>query len=99
MPDENPTQSVAERYDALERAVLYLLTNGLPIWSVEDLGRDLDDPAGAEDAVRGLRGAGLIHQPRTGSCSLRVRASGWSRSSGRWPSYEVFVLLQRPSHP
>jgi hypothetical protein len=63
---ENPTPTVAARYDATERAVLYLLTNGLPIWSVEDLGRDLDDPAGADDAVRGLRGAGLIHQTTDG---------------------------------
>lgn len=63
---ENPTQSVAEHYDAMERDILYLLTNGLPIWSVEDIGRDLGSPTDAIDAVRGLRCAGLIHQTSDG---------------------------------
>jgi len=63
---ENLTQGVAERYDATERDILYLLTNGLPIWSVEDLGRDIEDATSAEDAVRGLGRAGLIHQTSDG---------------------------------
>jgi hypothetical protein len=67
MPDENPTPTVAERFDAMERDVLYLLTgDDLPIWSVEDLGRDLEAPAGAVDAVRGLHNAGLIHKTSDG---------------------------------
>jgi hypothetical protein len=66
MPDENPTRAPGARYDALEQQVLYLLTNGLPIWSVADLGRELDDPPGVEDAVYGLRTAGLIHQTSDG---------------------------------
>jgi hypothetical protein len=63
---ENTTPSVAEHCDATERDVLYLLTNGLPIWSVQDIGRHIDDPAGAEDAVDDLRAAGLIHQTSDG---------------------------------
>jgi len=65
MPDQ-PIQSVAERFDATERDILYLLTNGLPIWSVEDIGRDIESQADAEDAVRGLKRAGLAHQTSDG---------------------------------
>jgi hypothetical protein len=64
---EQDTPTPGERYDTLEQMVLYLMTDGeQPIWSVEDIGRDLDDPAAAVDAVRGLRTAGLIHQTRDG---------------------------------
>lgn len=66
MPDPDDTRTLAERYDVTECDVLYLLTNGLPIWSVDDLGRHLDDPSGAEDAVDGLRCAGLINQTADG---------------------------------
>ena len=64
---DQDTLTPGERYDALEQMVLYLMTDGeQPIWSVEDIGRDLDDPAGAQDAVRGLRTAGLVHQTSDG---------------------------------
>lgn len=63
---EQPTQDVSEGYDAAEMQVLYLLTNGQPIWSVPDLGRELDDPPGTEDAVDGLRTAGLVNQTSDG---------------------------------
>jgi hypothetical protein len=66
MPDPDDTCTLAERYDVRERDVLYLLTNGLPIWSVEDIGRDIEDEAGAEDAVRGLHRAGLVHRTSDG---------------------------------
>lgn len=66
MPDEKPIPGLAEQYDAMEREVLYLLTNGLPIWSVEDIGRDIEDPMDAVDVVRGLRRAGLVHQTSDG---------------------------------
>jgi hypothetical protein len=66
MHDED-TPTVAERLDAMERDVLYLLTgDDLPIWSVDDLGRDLEAPGGAQDAVRGLHNAGLIHKTSDG---------------------------------
>jgi hypothetical protein len=63
---DQDTPMPGERYDALERSILYRLTNGLPIWSVADLGRELDDPPGVEDAVYGLRTAGLVHQTSDG---------------------------------
>jgi hypothetical protein len=66
MPDQDDTRAPGERYDALEQQILYLLTNGLPIWCPADLGRAMDDPAGVQDAVYGLRTAGLIHQTADG---------------------------------
>ncbi len=68
MPDEKPTLSPSERFDAMERDVVYLLTSpdDLPIWRIEDVGRTLEDPAGVEDAVRGLYNAGLIHKSSDG---------------------------------
>ncbi len=68
MPDQDDTRArtPTEDYDALELQVLYLLTNGQPVWSVPDLGRELDDLPSTEDAVYGLRTAGLIHQTSDG---------------------------------
>jgi hypothetical protein len=63
MPDENPTP--AERWDARERDVLYLLTgDDLPIWSVEDIGRSIEQPRSAEDIVRTLRSDGYVFATR-----------------------------------
>ncbi len=65
MPDENPTP--AERWDATERDVLYLLTgDDLPIWSVEDIGRSIEHPGSTEDVVRTLRSDGLVYQTTDG---------------------------------
>jgi len=65
MPDENPIRALAHELDAIERDVLYLLT-GLrgeqPIWSLDDLSRDMRDTDGTEIAVIGLLRAGLIHK-------------------------------------
>ncbi len=66
MPDQDDTRAPGERYDALELQVLYLLTNGQPVWSIADLGRELDDPPSVEDAVYGLRTAGLVNQTSDG---------------------------------
>jgi hypothetical protein len=64
---DQDTRTLAQRFDAMERDVLYLLTgDDLPIWSVEDIGRDVEDPTGAVDAVRGLHNAGLIHKTSDG---------------------------------
>ncbi len=66
MPDQDDTRAPGARYDALELQILYLLTNGQPVWSVADLGRELDDLPSVEDAVYGLRTAGLVHKMRGG---------------------------------
>jgi hypothetical protein len=65
MPDENPTPDRASELDTVERDILYLLTgegNAPPVWSVADLGRDLEDADTAEVAVNGLHRTGLIHK-------------------------------------
>jgi hypothetical protein len=64
MLDENPTPG--GRFDALELMRLHVLTDDPPIWTVADLGRELSDPPGVEDAVRGLREAGLLYQTSDG---------------------------------
>jgi hypothetical protein len=62
----------AERWDTIERDALYLLTgsdDNQPLWSVEDLGRELELPKGGMypiDVVRGLQRAGLIHHTSDG---------------------------------
>jgi hypothetical protein len=64
---DQDTPSAAERFDAMERDVLYLLTgDDMPIWSVEDLGREMEDPTGVADALRGLFRASLIYQTTDG---------------------------------
>jgi hypothetical protein len=52
----------------MERAVIYLLTSphDLPIWRIEDISRNLEDPAGVEDAIRGPYNAGLVHRSSDG---------------------------------
>jgi hypothetical protein len=66
---DQDTRDPAVVFDELERDALYLMTepDGIqPVWSVDDLGRALEHPARAVDAVRGLRNAGLIHQTADG---------------------------------
>lgn len=47
MPDENPTEPLRE-FDVMEREALYLLTDPdrwPPIWSVADMGREMETEA------------------------------------------------------
>jgi hypothetical protein len=73
---DQDTPTAAERGDALERDTLYLMTepDGQPIWSVEDLGREVetDDPM---VPVRGLLRAGLIYQISDGF--VFATRAGW----------------------
>ncbi|MHB1810754.1 MAG: hypothetical protein ACYCU0_15870 [Solirubrobacteraceae bacterium] len=58
-----------ERLDGVERAVLYLLAGERgeqPIWSIEDLGRELESEDDADVAVRTLRRSGLVHTTSEG---------------------------------
>jgi len=63
MPEENPNEQL-RKWDAMEREAVYVMTDPeryAPIWSVADLGRELEtrDP----DAVlRPLVNAGLVHR-------------------------------------
>lgn len=62
------TPMPGERLNQLELVTLHLMTGGdeQQIWSVPDLARELDDPEGVSDAVRGLRTSGLIHETSDG---------------------------------
>jgi hypothetical protein len=71
MPDENPTPASdhTEELDTVERDILYLLTGmegDQPVWSVPDLGREMESTDATEVAVNGLHRAGLIHQTSDG---------------------------------
>jgi hypothetical protein len=68
MHDETITDPV-RAFNMAQRDVLYFLTNPddyQPVWSIDDLGRVLDNSVGAVDAVGELRRAGLIHQTSDG---------------------------------
>lgn len=73
MPDENPTlddepNDQERKWDSLERDALYLLADPEhypPIWSVPDIGRELDYDD-AEAVILPLRNAGLVHQTSDG---------------------------------
>lgn len=67
MQDESICDDVRS-YDEIERDVLYLLTrpeDGQPLWSVEDIGREIetDEPI---LPVRGLLNAGLVNRTSDG---------------------------------
>jgi hypothetical protein len=69
MPDEKPIPDPNEQANNFERDVLYLLTDpydNQPLWSVEDIGREMEHADRAEVAVRGLLCAGLIHRTSDG---------------------------------
>jgi hypothetical protein len=68
MPAEDPNEDRLHPLDELERSTLYLLTrpeDGQPLWSVEDIGREIesDEPIGP---VRGLHRAGLVNKTSDG---------------------------------
>ena len=55
-------------FDVMERDVLYLLTEPedcQPLWSVDDIGRELED-RDPMVPIRGLLRAGLIHRTSDG---------------------------------
>ncbi len=65
---DQDTRTPAERHDALERDVLYLLTepdDGQPLWSVEDIAREAETNEPMVP-IHGLLRAGLIHRTSDG---------------------------------
>ncbi|HEV3047738.1 MAG TPA: hypothetical protein VGY13_10290 [Solirubrobacteraceae bacterium] len=57
----------AQACDETQRTVLYLLTaENQPLWTVDDVGRAIDNRIGGVDAVGHLRRAGLIAQTTDG---------------------------------
>jgi hypothetical protein len=66
MPDEDTPEM--RSYDEMERDLLYHLTtpeDGQPLWSVEDLNREMER-RDAIDLVRGLHRAGLVNKTTDG---------------------------------
>jgi hypothetical protein len=75
MHDDQGTRSAAERGDALERDILYLLTgDDSPIWSVEDIGREVETNEPIVP-ILGLLRAGLIY--RTSDGFVFATRAGW----------------------
>ncbi|HEY1688506.1 MAG TPA: hypothetical protein VGF95_06520 [Solirubrobacteraceae bacterium] len=52
----------AEREARQDKLVLSLMLDDGCAWTVEELGRELDDPIRAVDAVARLAAAGLVHR-------------------------------------
>ncbi|HEY1833477.1 MAG TPA: hypothetical protein VGG08_03500 [Solirubrobacteraceae bacterium] len=62
---KNPTPELPDdRLNGVEQEILYLLTGmrgEQPIWSMEDLGREIEDADDAQIAVTELAQAGLVN--------------------------------------
>jgi hypothetical protein len=68
MPDAQPIPDPAAVARETERDILYALANpddNQPLWSLEDLAREMEDP-GVVDAVDALHRAGLVHRTLDG---------------------------------
>lgn len=59
---ERDEMTGADRLDQRQRTVLMLLFSDPSPWTVQELGRELNGEQLAEDAVRELAGAGLVHR-------------------------------------
>lgn len=69
MPDKNPSLGPAERLAAAEREVLYALASEggeQSIWTIDELGHEVENLEDAKMAVRSLLQAGLVHQTSDG---------------------------------
>jgi hypothetical protein len=71
---DHDTRSPATRIEQVEQRVLYLLTDEQPVWSMDDLAREVESADDARVAVRELLGAGLVHQAGDG-CVFAARAT------------------------
>lgn len=97
MPDENPILDPLQRYETMEREIVYLLTDPdehPPIWSVADIGRQMetDDPMAV---LRPLRTPASFTAPQTGSCSLRPLLTAWSGWSAASPKRTLWAPRRR----
>jgi hypothetical protein len=66
-------ETPGERIDQRERTVLALLFADPFPWTVEEIGRELDDPKYAVDCIASLAGDGLVH--RLGEFVFPTRAA------------------------
>jgi hypothetical protein len=68
MPDEHPTLRERDDIAAVQRDILYLITepeDNQPLWTIQDLAREMDDRA-VIDKVNELHRAGLVHRTSDG---------------------------------
>lgn len=68
MPNEQPTLRERDDIDAVQRDILYLITepeDNQPLWTIQDLAREMDDRA-VIDKVNELHRAGLVHRTSDG---------------------------------
>jgi hypothetical protein len=68
MPDEQPTLRERDDINAVQRDILYLITepeDNQPLWTIDDLAREMDDRA-VIDKVNELHRAGLVHRTSEG---------------------------------
>jgi hypothetical protein len=72
---DHDTRSPATRMEQVEQRVLYLLTDEQPVWSMDDLAREVESADDARVAVRELLGAGLVHQAGDGGYVFAARAT------------------------
>lgn len=59
-PQRNPTLPEAD--DGLDHAVLTLLLDDAPLWSDDEVAREVGDPVATADALGRLSRAGLVHR-------------------------------------
>jgi hypothetical protein len=80
MPDEQPSPDSHEDSTQTEADVLLMLTDshGRHLWSVEEVGREIESQVKASDALAALYRAGLIHRTSDGfvfATRAAIRAS------------------------
>lgn len=63
------------RMEQTERRVLYLLTDEQPVWTMEDLAREVESTEDARIAVQELAGAGLVTTTAGDGCVFATRAT------------------------
>jgi hypothetical protein len=68
------TRTPAHRMEQVEQRVLYLLTDEQPVWSMDDLAREVESAEDARIAVQELLGAGLVATAGNG-CVFATRAT------------------------
>jgi hypothetical protein len=68
------TRTPAQRMEQVERRVLYLLTDEQPVWSIEDLAREVESAENACIAIHELLAAGLVSKAGE-DCVFATRAT------------------------
>jgi hypothetical protein len=71
---DQDTRTPPHRMEQAEQRVLYLLTDEQPVWTMEDLGREVESAEDARIAVQELAGAGLVAKAGDG-CVFATRAT------------------------